>query len=393
MRSLKFMIAVSLVLGSFYILFCSFEMKLENKLRYSINASNQETLGQEKVKSKGFTQDERLPTIISRKRDTGESVPDDKSLFVPAAKDVSNEEAFKKEMLKYKDKIYHHCALKNAHKNEPAHDVNTPCNGSQRVPSIVHFVWLWDAPETYKFRQLLGGLSVLRVVKPCAIYFWNAGFLPTGKYWDTFVENATASNTRLYLLNITTPLKFTGKKFIFEAHKSDIVRIYAIQYFGGIYMDFDIIALNSFSPLLCYDMVGLLGRQGKKGAGLPNALMIAVPNATFIQLWITKYRKNFKPTVWAYNSVSVPRAIYNQNESLVHVEETTIHVPHFRQLDTIFKKHYNWRHQYAIHLWNNIPASKRRNKYENPTSIKTMNSAFGEIARWVYYGIEPKDWK
>ena len=385
---LKLFISTALVLSSLYILFGIFQMKSEYK---DINVNMEETLGGERLSSEGFTDVENpMEASLSRERDTGESVSDDKSIFVPAAKDVSNEEAFKKEMLMYKDKIYHHCAIKNAHKNDPAHDVNTPCNGSQRVPSIVHFVWLWDAPETYKFRQLLGGLSVLRVVKPCAIYFWNAGFLPTGKYWDTFVENATASNTRLYLLNITTPLKFTGKKFIFEAHKSDIVRIYAIQYFGGIYMDFDIIALNSFSPLLCYDMV--LGRQGGKEAGLPNALMIAVPNATFINLWIGHYVKHYKPYVWAYNSVFVPRDLYNNNTSLVHVEETTIHVPNYLQLEIIFTStyHYRWRSQYTVHLWNQRDGSKKRIKHENPESIKTMDSSFGEIARWIYYGIEPE---
>ena len=338
----------------------------------------------EETKLKMNIAEEKIEHTVNR---TGTRSQRNNFVFVPAASHVSNEDAFKEEMLMYKAKLGHYCSVRRTQTNivnetqYDAQEIYANCS-SQRVPGIVHFVWLWDYPEPYKFRQLLGGLSVLRVLKPCAIYFWNAGFLPTGVWWDMFVGNATESNTTFLTLNITTPMTFAGKKLNWEAHKSDIVRIYAIQYFGGIYLDFDIIILSSFSPLLCYDMV--LGRQGNHG-GLPNALMIAVPNATFTNLWIDVYIKSFHSKEWAHNSVAVPKLLHKEKPGLIHVEEVTIHNPHFLQIKDIFEAYYDWQNQYTVHLWNNRADSKPRNKNENPKSIRKMNSAFGEIARWVYY--------
>ena len=152
--------------------------------------------------------------------------------------------------------------------------------------NIVHFVWLWDKPEPYKFRQLLGSLSVLRILKPCAIIFWNAGVLPTGPWWREFTGNVTTETDIVFHTpTIAIPQTIGGKVVKHEAHKSDIVRLHAMKYFGGIYLDFDVIVLKPFTPLRCYDIV--MGRQTSDG--IPNNAIIAVPNATFINLWLKKY--------------------------------------------------------------------------------------------------------
>ena len=352
------------------------------------------TVFPEKVVLLNELKEETKPTanIAEKDRDhainrTGTNTERNDFILVPAASHVSSEDAFKEEMLMYKDKLSPHCFIRATQTNivnetqYDAQEIYANCS-SQRVPGIVHFVWLWAYPEPYTFRQLLGGLSVLRVLKPCAIYFWNAGYLPTGEWWDMFVGNATESNTTFLTLNITTPMTYAGTIYR-EAHKSDLVRIHAIKYFGGIYLDFDIIILNPFTPLLCYDMV--LGRLGKPPAGLPNALMIAVPNATFINLWIDAYNRNFRRMKLSYNSVTIPRIIHDAKPGLIHVEESSIHIPSYRHIIAIFGAHYDWQNQYAVHLWNNHADSKPRNINEKPKFIRNMNSAFGEIARWVYF--------
>ena len=315
-------------------------------------------------------------------------------LSVPASVDLPNEHAFKHEMMMYEAQMQlgKHCVVRN---QVVSYHVNASQKGAQevyanctkpRVPNIVHFVWLWDKPEPYKFRQLLGGLSVVRVLKPCAIVFWNAGFLPTGPWWEEFVGNITAAATKFGTLfftpNITTPQVIADKKVSYEAHKSDIVRLYAIKYFGGIYLDFDVIALKSFAPLRCYDMT--MGRESSNG--IPNNIMLAVPYAKFIDLWLDKYNRDFRPRKWGYNSVKVPNQMLNTTTAgLVHVEEDSINRPNWMELKKIYEENFNWKTHYALHLWNHM--TKKRASTENPQTIKHCNSTFCEIARYIYYEV------
>ena len=321
----------------------------------------------------------------------------DTRLFVQANSDIPNEHAFKHEILVYEKQMQlgKHCATGNRVIN---HHVNASQKGGQevyanctnpRVPNIVHFVWLWDKPEPYKFRQLLGGLSVVRVLKPCAIVFWNAGYLPTGPWWKEFVGNVTTAANKSGVLfftpNITTPLFIAGKKAPFEAHKSDIVRLYALKYFGGIYLDFDVIILKSFAPLRCYDMT--MGREASNG--IPNNIMLAVPYARFIDIWLDKYEQDYRPRIWAYNSVLASNTLINTVAAgLVHVEKDSINRPNWMELEKIFEGHFNWKTHYALHLVNSIKYSEQRTSNENPETIKSFNSSFGEIARYIYYEIE-----
>ena len=346
----------------------------------------------------GKNLDRKLQDTVTRNQTYKNNLPEksikilDSEMILPMDKHLSNEHAFKQEMLLYKSQmqLQHHCTIPTASHNANmqafqdggGQEVYKNCT-RPRVPNIVHFVWLWDKPETYKFRQLLGGLSVLRILKPCAVIFWNAGFLPTGPYWDEFTGNVTSSNETLFFTpNITTPQRIGGKNVKFEAHKSDIVRVYAIKYFGGIYLDFDVIALKPFTPLLCYDMT--MGREMVNG--VPNNFMISVPNATFINVWLDHYEHNYHPDIWGEDSVLFPNRMIRTNFSnLIHVEESSINRPNWAELDLIFKGHFDWTTHYAMHLWNHMPESKRRIPYETPENILHMNSSFGEIARYIYY--------
>ena len=330
-------------------------------------------------------------TVVLAKLQENGKTPSRK-LFVPASSDQWNEHAFKHEMIQYEGqmRLGKHCAARNQAVNKHVKDsekggqeVYANCS-NPRVPNIVHYVWLWDKPEPYKFRQLLGGLSVVRILKPCAIVFWNAGPLPTGPWWKEFIGNVTIatknSGTLFFTPNITTPQSIAGKKVKFEAHKSDIVRLYTMKYFGGIYLDFDVIALKSFAPLRCYDMA--MGREDKNG--IPNNVMIAVPHARFIDLWLYKYHTDYVPGDWPHNGVKVPHMLISTTAAgLVHVEEDTMNRPNSGELRKIYEEHVEWKTHYAMHLWNHY--TWKRAASEDPQTIKQCNSTFCEVARYIYY--------
>ena len=87
----------------------------------------------------------------------------------------------------------HHLRLLNEPRQKCfTHDLPAPqsprdkeCN-NPRVPNIVHIVWLYNTSNPFTFRQLLSGLSMLQVQRPCAVLFWYGGYVPTGNYWELF---------------------------------------------------------------------------------------------------------------------------------------------------------------------------------------------------------------
>ena len=169
---------------------------------------------------------------------------------------------------------------------------------------------------------------------------------------------------------------------------SDIVRLYVIHSFGGVYMDFDVLLVRSLRPLMCYNTT--LGQEDNRG--LPNNLIIAIPNSTFVDLWLKVYDTDYRKNVWSYNSVLVPFQLHIKHTDIVHVETESINHPnwHLKGLSKIFDPigqggGFDWKKNYAVHLWNQFSANKVR---ETPESIRKMNSSYGQIARRIYYGNE-----
>ena len=125
-----------------------------------------------------------------------------------------------------------------------------------------------------------------------------------------------------------------------------------------------------------------MGRESQ--FGLCNGVIIAVPNATFIALWIEAYRA-FDPDSWAHSSVYLPDTLWNQHKSLIHVEHDTLHRPNWKKEEMPFiydaNTTYNWRNNYAMHLW-----YKHYDKEHDPQQIRSMTSTLGYMFRYIYYG-------
>ena len=298
---------------------------------------------------------------------------------------IKNDDRFRVEILKYYelDMLPKSCAVGNDSLPKPvqSQEVYNKCS-EPRVPNIVHLVWLYGKPYDFTFRQLLSGLSILLFIKPCSILFWYDGSTPTGKYWKHFLVNITARNIDMEMLNITVPNTIWGKHIRYIAHSTDIIRFEVLKHFGGMYLDLDVIVLKSVTPLRCYDYT--LGRQ--HSFGLPASFVFSVPWSPFLLKIIENY-KNYSSKL-AYNSVRYPHNLFLQHPELIHVEEDTINRPNFypEEKDAIFDASctIDWRRNYAIHLWNR--KSTRNPKDESPESIINMQSTFGQVARYIYYG-------
>ena len=153
------------------------------------------------------------------------------------------------------------------------------------VPRLSHMVWLYGRPHEFSFLRLLSGLSIIRVIKPCAIIFWCDSYIPKGKYWIQFIGNATQAGIPIHILTIDSPGRVGGTPFGWKEHQSSFVRLHVLQLFGGIYMDSDVIAVRSLDPLRCFNMT--MGMESE--TALCNSFQMAAPNAPFLNTWIAQY--------------------------------------------------------------------------------------------------------
>ena len=113
---------------------------------------------------------------------------------------------------------------------------------------------------------------------------------------------------------------------------------------------------------------------------LNNGVIISTKDSKFLQIWYDSYR-DFTKREWDYHDSVVPYNLQFEYPELIHVEEKTINYPSGERLELIYEDIYDWSNNYAIHLW------YRLHEFDHgPTDIKRMNTTFGQIARFIYYG-------
>ncbi|XP_046329135.1 uncharacterized protein LOC124112966 [Haliotis rufescens] len=241
------------------------------------------------------------------------------------------------------------------------------------VPNIVHFVWFGEDLK-FRFHHLLSIKSAYSILKPDRILF-HCNHKPVGKWWKVIKQTIPI----LRIVDRKAPTEIYGNMVIRSEHKSDIARIQILQKYGGIYMDTDVIALKSFNPLRHYGITMGIEYHGTPGR-LNNGIIVSAPNATFLSLWLNTYR-NFSKREWDYHDSIIPYYLQFTYPHLIHVEEKTLNYPSGLDINLIYKDVYDWSRNYAMHLWYRLYDTEH-----GPTGIKTMNTTFGQIARYIYYG-------
>lgn len=150
--------------------------------------------------------------------------------------------------------------------------------------------------------------------------------------------------------------------------------LYVADY-GGIYFDWDGLAMRSFEPLLQHDVT--LGRETP--TGLANGFILAKRAAPFLRLWLETYH-TYQVSEWSTHSVRIPHQLLQLFPHLLHVEETSLVRPNYREAKQLFYGKYPWEKNYAIHVW------KRRGPVpKNSSELKGMNSTLGDVMRHILY--------
>ncbi|KAL5020456.1 hypothetical protein ScPMuIL_003348 [Solemya velum] len=258
--------------------------------------------------------------------------------------------------------------LETPFNSRPLHLVIDQCCQDQfLVPNIVHFVWF--QLERLSFYHFLSILSAHMFLKPCLILI-HGDVLPAGEYWGKLLDIVT----NVVHVRSDPPSQVFGKNLSWIQHKSDIHRIEVMKEYGGIYLDTDLIVLQSFEFLRNYTYT--MGMEDDVGLG--NGIILAQKNATFLHHWYQSY-KTYDPGEWAAHSVVESFQLSKQFPDLIHVmNKTSIYTPSYWQTDLIYKDNYDWSGNIALHLYS---VHKQPFKEETIETIKYLNTTLGSLAR------------
>jgi len=109
------------------------------------------------------------------------------------------------------------------------------------IPKIIHSCWFGKGPKP-------------ELVEKC-VASWHKN-MPNWTYMEWNEDNFDIASAPLYVRQA-----YEAKKYAFV---SDYVRLWALDKFGGLYMDVDFEVYQSFEPLLDCQESAFVGREGSK---------------------------------------------------------------------------------------------------------------------------------
>lgn len=244
--------------------------------------------------------------------------------------------------------------------------------GEYVVPNIVHFIWF--APHNRKQLSFINYISIRsahKIQRPETIML-HCNFLPAGEWWERLVREVPIT-----IVHKAAPEKIHGQAISHAFHKGDVAKLEILVEYGGIYLDYDVIVLNSLDPVRKFDAT--LGKE--KPPKFIAGIIIGRKGALFLKLVYESYRDNYRWFDWDYNCARVAYQIYLARPDLLHVEPYKFTTPDWHERNLLWDSVIDWRDLYLIH----IMGHSIRTEY-TPDSIQQLNSTFGEIMRFIYYG-------
>lgn len=184
------------------------------------------------------------------------------------------------------------------------------------IPNIVHYIWIDTIATPFPFIYYFGIASVKAIENPQLIIFHYISEPIQDLIWNNTKKLVTLSklNALPTHWSLNKPININK-----PAHISDAIRLQIIKTFGGIYLDFDTIAVHSYKNIIDSKNVSMiLGFEG--GKGLANAVIISSKESKFIQLWFNKYARFYRYDGWADASVVLPYKLSLQYPNLIHCQ-------------------------------------------------------------------------
>ena len=240
------------------------------------------------------------------------------------------------------------------------------------VPNVVHFIWFADdGNKRLTFLNYVSIRSAYVIQKPEVIRL-HCNFLPAGQWWERAWREIP-----LVIVYRELPTEIHGQKISHKFHAGDIAKIEVLREYGGIYLDYDVLVVNSVDPLRRYDIT--LGKE--KPPKFIAGIIMAKRNSLFLKLWYESYRDNYRHYDWDYNCARVAYKLYLERPDLIHVEPYKFTTPDWQDRRLLWNDVIEWRHLYVIH----VMSHELKIDY-TPEKIEKLNSTFGQVMRYIYSG-------
>lgn len=180
---------------------------------------------------------------------------------------------------------------------------NIDVSSKSPIPKVVHFLWGFGNHSEMTFMNYLAIRSALISVKPDTLKL-HYEELSRDNIWFRRLQDSIT----LVRHNMTLEYPKQTEEHWQVSHMADALRLDILHREGGIYLDADVIALQSFDILLHNQRDVILGYEGGDRHGLCNAIILSRPDAAFLGQWIEGYN-DFDPSEWNYHSVLLPKEI------------------------------------------------------------------------------------
>ena len=192
------------------------------------------------------------------------------------------------------------------------------------VPDIVHQTYNYQSPSYFLY---LSVLSTNHFLMPKRHIIWVNGAGKHRAHWDSWQAQSVEGSWEKNFTNMFTDGRVEANFVTFrvfppgnnstyfnnKAHHSDFLRLRILSEMGGIYVDTDVFACQSFDELrqhdftMGFDNVVPLARDyianpDPKASDtlhrFNNGIMLAKPNASFLKIWANEYH-NFDPVAYS----------------------------------------------------------------------------------------------
>ena len=186
------------------------------------------------------------------------------------------------------------------------------------IPKKIHFIYgLAEnfGGKEFCFAHWAAIKSAIKMNPNFEIHYWYT-FRPNNYYFNSLLD-------QIILHEVTPPDEIFNNELHHVAHKADVLRLFILKEFGGIYLDIDTICVKSFESLLLNKCVmGYEELHPNHIVGLCNAVMLSEVGAEFIKIWIEQYRtfrSKGRDKFWNEHAVKLPYQLALQNPDLITI--------------------------------------------------------------------------
>jgi hypothetical protein len=276
-------------------------------------------------------------------------------------------------------------------------NVNIKFTKGPVVSKVIHFIFGLDEKFIDKPFSFFNYLCILsaKVANPSYQINIFYKYRPNSIYFDKLESFCNLIN-----LDSESPLTPEQQQnleqidFKYVEHKGDLLRLYILYNYGGIYLDVDVVCMKSFDNLLVHPMT--MGKEYARYKNIPyykvfiglcNAVILCEPKNPFIQIWIDKYFTEFKREVWDYNSIQVPSYVSKENPHLINIQPQNSFFKFSYDCEgflNLFEYDSDISDCYCLHLWTSM-YGKYLDKYNKESYFadrsNTLSKIFKEVLR------------